>query len=233
MALILIVEDDAMISDIVAYNLNREGFSTIVAADGESGLKIAEESSPDLVLLDIMLPGMDGFEVLKRIRASSTVPVLMLTARESEDDRVDGLELGADDYIVKPFSVRELISRVRANLRRVSAPFAAHRPEDGPLHIDTDKFEVTLHGRRLDLSAREFELFSFLVANPGKVFSREDLLCTVWGYSYYGGTRVVDVAIRRLREKLEECTPGASAYIVTRHRQGYYFEPDISGEKGK
>jgi len=229
MSLVLIVEDDKMISDIVSYNLGREGFETAVASDGESGLNIAEKRSPDIVLLDIMLPGMDGFEVLKHIRARSTVPVLMMTAREGEDDRVDGLELGADDYIVKPFSVRELVSRVRANLRRSVGRLSPAAKTSG-LFIDSEKYEVTLHGKRLDLSAREFELLSFLFSNAGKVFTREELLDTVWGYSYYGGTRVIDVAVRRLREKLEECSTGSSAYIVTRHRQGYYFEPDITKE---
>jgi len=232
MPLILIVEDDTMISDIVAYNLGREGFETAVAADGESGLSIAEKRSPDLILLDIMLPGMNGFEVLRRIRAKSTVPVLMMTAREGEDDRVDGLEMGADDYIVKPFSMRELISRVRANLRRSVGTLSPAAKTSG-IFIDSEKFEATLHGKRLDLSAREFELLSFLFSNAGKVFAREELLDTVWGYSYYGGTRVVDVAVRRLREKLEECSDGAGSLIATRHRQGYYFEPEIPKEENK
>lgn len=221
MALVLIVEDDTMISEIVAYNLGREGFDTLVSADGEEGLRFALEKQPDLVLLDVMLPGMNGFEVLKNLRRASAVPVLMMTAREGEDDRVNGLELGADDYIVKPFSMRELISRVRANLRRASG--SLEKKSAAGVSFDEKSAEASLDGRRLELSAREYELLKLLADNPGRVFSRDELLEQVWGYSYDGGTRVVDVAVRRLREKLGECAEGGQKYVSTRHGMGYYY----------
>ncbi|MBR6740069.1 MAG: response regulator transcription factor [Clostridia bacterium] len=225
MARIFIVEDDPMISEIVEYNLAREGFETSVSADGEEGLQMILEGSPDLVLLDVMLPSLDGFEILRRVRRVSSVPIIMMTAREGEDDRVDGLELGADDYIVKPFSMRELISRVRANLRRASGELGRSTAAGG-LAFDDGRAEATVNGRRLELSTREYSLLKLLADSPGRVYSRDELLEKVWGYSYDGGTRVVDVAVRRLREKLEECLPGAQKYVSTRHGLGYYFPED-------
>ncbi len=224
---ILIVEDDAIISDIIAYNLKKEGFLPLTAADGETGLHMAQTEEPDLILLDVMLPGMDGFEVCKRVRETSAVPILMLTAREGEDDKVEGLELGADDYITKPFQMRELISRVRANLRRSSGELVTgERTEE--LTIDMRRKAVCINGRTLDVSAREFELLRLLTSIPGQVFTREEILRQAFGYEYDGGTRIVDVAVRRLREKLEECQEGAGRLIATRHGIGYYFAPDAS-----
>ncbi len=224
---ILIVEDDPAISDIVAYNLEKEGYTVCCALDGETGLTMAQTENPDLILLDVMLPGMNGYDICQKVRQESSVPIIMLTARDSEDDRVKGLELGADDYIVKPFSMREMISRVKANLRRSSGELERMLSERA-VHgftFDTSKKEARLNGRRLDLSARELELLTFLAASPETVYSREELLSHVWGYEYYGGTRVVDVAIRRLREKLEEALPGGQKYIATKHGLGYYFDP--------
>lgn len=222
---ILIVEDDAIISDIIAYNLKKEGFLSLTAADGETGLHMAQTEQPDLILLDVMLPGMDGFEVCKRIRETSAVPILMLTAREGEDDKVEGLELGADDYITKPFQMRELISRVRANLRRSSGELVTGE-RTNELTIDMRRKAVCINGRMLDVSAREFELLRLLTAAPDQVFTREEILRQAFGYEYDGGTRIVDVAVRRLREKLEECQEGAGHLIATRHGIGYYYAPD-------
>lgn len=226
---ILIVEDDPAISDIVAYNLEKEGFSVFCALDGETGLALSNKEDPDLILLDVMLPGTNGFEICRQVRQVSSVPIIMLTARDSEDDRVKGLELGADDYIIKPFSMREMISRVRANLRRSSGAlekmFSERSDAMRGFTFDSNKREARLNGRRLELSARELELLSFLAASPETVYTREELLNGVWGYEYFGGTRVVDVAIRRLREKLEEALPDGHKYIATKHGLGYYFDP--------
>ena len=221
---ILIVEDDTVISDIIAYNLNKEGFRSLTAADGETGLSLARSEEPDLILLDVMLPGVNGFEVCRRVRETSAVPIIMLTAREGEDDKVEGLELGADDYITKPFQMRELISRVRANLRRSSGELVTGAQQD-ELTIDERRKTAAVGGRPLEISAREFELLRFLAAAPGTVFTREEILRGVYGYEYDGGTRIVDVAVRRLREKLEECAPGAGRYVATRHGVGYYYDP--------
>ncbi len=227
--LILIVEDDPVISEIIDYNLAKAGFRTLCAADGETGLEYASTRNPDLILLDIMLPGMNGFEVCRKVREFSTVPILMLTARESEDDRVEGLELGADDYIIKPFRNRELVSRVRANLRRtemLQAPAVAQSAVAKGLSFDTQRQEVKLDGKRLDLSVREYEILHFLYRAKGRVFTREEILSQVYGYSYAGVTRTVDVAIRRLREKMEEAKPGGGRYIGTRHGLGYFYSDD-------
>ena len=224
---ILTVEDETAIADILAFNLEREGYETETAYDGNDGLKKALEGEPGLILLDVMLPGMDGFEVCRRVREQSEVPILMLTAREEESDKVAGLELGADDYITKPFSMRELVARVRANMRRVPAPDAGEtdgqaRRLAGALTIAEDKSEICKNGKPLDLSVREYEILTFLAAVPDKVFSREELMEKVWGYEYYGDLRAVDVAIRRLREKLED-NPAQPQYIITKRGLGYYF----------
>ena len=221
---ILIVEDDAIISDIIAYNLKKEGFQPLTASDGETGLTMAQTEKPELILLDVMLPGMNGFEVCTRVRETSSVPILMLTAREGEDDKVEGLELGADDYITKPFQMRELISRVRANLRRSSGELVTGAQTE-ELAVDLRKKTASVGGKPLDVSAREFELLRFLMAAPGQVFTREEILREAFGYEYDGGTRIVDVAVRRLREKLDECQDGASRLIATRHGVGYYYDP--------
>lgn len=222
---ILIVEDETAIADILAFNLEREGFSTETAYDGADGLKKALEGNPALILLDVMLPVVDGFEVCRRVREQSEVPILMLTAREEESDKVTGLELGADDYITKPFSMRELIARVRANMRRVAAKEGADGQErclTGALTICEEKSEICKNGQPLDLSVREYEILTFLASVPDKVFSREELMEKVWGYEYYGDLRAVDVAIRRLREKVED-NPAQPKYIITKRGLGYYL----------
>ncbi len=220
---ILVVEDEKAIADILIFNLQREGYQTLEANDGPEGLRLALEKAPDLILLDVMLPGMDGFEVCKRVRETSQVPILMLTAREEEADKIAGLELGADDYITKPFSMRELMARVKANMRRAPAPAAGEAPPaEGKLVVSAERGAVYKDGKPLELSVREFDILTFLAAEPGKVFSREQLMENVWGYEYYGDLRAVDVAIRRLREKLED-QPAQPRYIITKRGFGYYF----------
>ena len=226
---VLIVEDEQNIVDILAFNLSREGYDTMEAYDGVTGLQLALEHNPDLILLDLMLPGMNGFEVCRRIRETgSTTPVLMLTAREEEADKVMGLELGADDYITKPFSMRELLARVKTNIRRSNmAPAVSAAPvkmeSDKRLVIDKGMSAVRKDGKTLDLSQREYDLICFLAAEPGKIFSREVLMERVWNYDgYVGDVRAVDVAVRRLREKLED-DPANPVFIVTKRGMGYYF----------
>jgi len=222
---ILIIEDEAPISNIIKFNLKKEGYEVETAFDGGDGLKKALKGDIDLILLDIMLPVMDGFEVCKQVREKSNVPILMLTAKEEEVDKVLGLELGADDYITKPFGMRELIARIKANIRRVSGATedsADSIKEFGNLKLDMNRFEISKNGEALDLTLREFELLKYLAEREGKVFSREQLLEEVWGYEYYGDIRTVDVTVRRLREKLED-DPGDPKYIVTKRGIGYYF----------
>ena len=229
---ILIVEDEQNIVDILSFNLSREGYDTLEAYDGPTGLQLALENDPDLILLDLMLPGMNGFDVCRKIRESgSSIPILMLTAREEEADKVLGLELGADDYITKPFSVRELLARVKANIRRVAmaVPAAAPAPaaeglvQRGRVTIDRDRATISKDGRALDLTQREYDLICYLAAQPGKVFSREALMEHVWNYEgYVGDVRAVDVAVRRLREKIED-DPASPRVIVTKRGMGYYF----------
>lgn len=228
---ILIVEDEQNIVDILSFNLSREGYQTLEALDGPTGLQLALEQNPDLILLDLMLPGMDGFEVCRRVReGGSSTPILMLTAREEEADKVSGLEIGADDYITKPFSMRELIARVGANIRRTAMNTAAAAtaaatamPVAGDLSIDTDSHQVFRDGKPLELTTREYELLTFLASHPNKVYSRIDLMEQVWNYGYVGDDqRTVDVTVRRLREKIEE-NPASPKYILTRRGVGYYF----------
>ncbi len=224
---ILVVEDEKAIADILVFNLQREGYDTVAAYDGMEGLRQALESGPDLILLDVMLPKMDGFEVLERVRQKHDTPIIMLTAREEETDKVAGLERGADDYITKPFSMRELMARVKANMRRTVPDGISVQPrplaqKNSGLHISKQNGMVYKNGRPLDLSAREFDILCFLSAEPGHVFSREDLMENVWGYEYYGDLRAVDVAIRRLREKVED-HPATPRYIMTKRGMGYYF----------
>ena len=228
---ILIVEDEQSIVDILSFNLMKEGYDTVEALDGAAGLQLALEQNPDLVLLDLMLPGMDGFEVCERIRkAGSAVPIVMLTAREEEDDKVRGLELGADDYITKPFKNRELIARVKANIRRADmsatppppAP-AAEEPLGARMDVDEERATIFKDGVPLDLTQREYDLIRFLASRPGKIFSREALMEHVWNYEgYVGDVRAVDVAIRRLREKIED-DPASPVFIKTKRGMGYYF----------
>lgn len=224
---ILIVDDEKNIVDILKYNLKREGFTTVEAYDGEQAVNCAVAQKPDLILLDIMLPRMDGFTVCKKIRQSSNTPIIMLTAKEEEVDKVLGLELGADDYITKPFSPRELMARVKANLRRsamddTAATNSANVVDTGTLFIDIDRYEVKRDGQVLELTLREFELLKFLAVQPGQIFTRENLLEKVWGYEYYGDVRTVDVTVRRLREKLERDAANPQ-YIITKRGVGYYF----------
>ena len=225
--LILIVDDEKPIVDILKFNLEKDGYKTIEAYDGRMGLELALSANPDLILLDVMLPEMDGFSVCREIRAKSQVPIILLTAREEEVDKVLGLELGADDYITKPYSVRELSARIKANLRRTSREIASNSESEsvikfGRLSIDTERFEVVKNGETVELTIREFELLSFLASNPDKIFSREKLLEKVWDYKHYGDVRTVDVTVRRLREKLED-NPGEPDFVITKRGLGYYF----------
>jgi len=227
---LLIVEDEKSIMDILSFNLKREGYKTIEAMDGEKGLELARSDNPDLILLDVMLPKLDGFEVCRKLRQEgATTPVIMLTAREEETDKVLGLELGADDYITKPFSMRELLARIKANIRRSRMDEAVSGPRRdgdvitaGDLRIDLSRLEVLKKGKPVDLTQREFELIRFLASSPNKVFSREELMEKVWNYDYYGDIRTVDVTVRRLREKVED-NPADPRYIVTRRGAGYMF----------
>ena len=231
---ILIVDDEKNIVDILTYNLRKEGFETVEAYDGESGLSLAASENPDLILLDIMMPKMDGYEACKRIRANSQVPIIMLTARAEELDKVMGFELGADDYVTKPFGMRELMARVRANLRRRETPEpAGHNGNKlvfGELYIDLDLYEVKRGSVNVELTRREFELVKFLAMQNNLVFTRENLLEKVWGYEYFGDVRTVDVTIRRLRTKLE-ANPDSPVYILTKRGVGYHFTAEFGNGK--
>ena len=224
---ILIIEDEKPISDIVKFNLEREGYDIITAFDGLDGYQKGIQENVDLILLDIMLPSMNGFDVCRHIREKSSVPIIIVTAKEEEVDKILGLELGADDYITKPFSLRELIARVKANIRRTSMPNNNSAESDLIQHknlvIDTSKYSVTKNDTVLELTVREYELLKFLAVQPNQVFSREQLLKQVWGYEYYGDIRTVDVTIRRLREKLEDDASNPT-YILTKRGVGYFFK---------
>lgn len=223
---ILVVDDEKPISDIVKFNLTKEGYEVITAYDGEEALQKVEDESPDLILLDLMLPKIDGLEVARRVRAKHSIPIIMVTAKDSELDKVVGLELGADDYVTKPFSNRELVARVKANLRRQDQLVSAEQENNdikvGDLDINPDAYAVSRHGEQLDLTHREFELLYYLAQHMGQVMTREYLLQTVWGYDYFGDVRTVDVTVRRLREKIEE-NPSNPVYLVTRRGVGYYL----------
>ena len=206
-----------------------EGYTVMCVYDGEDGLRAALEEKPDLILLDVMLPKLDGFEVCKSVRKTSNVPIIMLTAREEEVDKILGLELGADDYITKPFSMRELMARIKANVRRSVAPVAEvqeqadeNRLVFGNIVINLKSLDVSKNGIKLELTPREFDLIKFLATQPNQVFSREALMENVWKYDYYGDLRTVDVTVRRLREKLED-DPANPVRIVTRRGAGYMF----------
>lgn len=222
---ILVIEDEKPIADILKFNIQKEGYEVTIANDGEEGVIQALSINPDLILLDIMLPKKDGFQVLKELRHKIQTPIIMLTAKEEEVDKVLGLELGADDYITKPFGMRELIARVKANLRRSDISTAKSDGDmivSGELLIDLNKYEVKRSNVVIDLTLREFELLKFLASRSEQVFSREQLLEEVWGYEYYGDIRTVDVTVRRLREKVEDQT-GNYKYILTKRGVGYYF----------
>jgi len=227
---ILVVDDEAPIVELIRFNLQREGFSVLVAYDGEEGLQKARAEAPDLVILDLMLPGIDGIEVCQVLRREATVPIIMLTAKTDEFDKVLGLSVGADDYVTKPFSPRELVARVKAILRRRSMDLeqtASERDNGrvsvGDLVIDAGRFEVEVRGQRVELTPKEFELLRVLAANRGKVLTRDFLLEKVWGYEYGGDTRTVDVHVRRLRQKIEE-DDSHPVYIQTVHGVGYRFK---------
>lgn len=230
---ILVVDDEKPIVDILTYNLQKGGYSTLEANDGEEAIKIATEKKPDLILLDIMLPKVDGLTVCKKLRHTLNVPILILSAKDEEIDKILGLELGADDYITKPFSVRELMARVKANLRKaeiqVQSTDAIEEPkkesiliEVGELSINIEKFEVKVRGKVIDLTLREFEVLKYLANQLGQVVTRETLLEKVWGYEYYGDIRTVDVTVRRIREKIEKDT-SAPKILITKRGVGYYL----------
>jgi DNA-binding response OmpR family regulator len=230
---ILVVEDELVLRETLAYNLEKHGYEVHTAEDGRRGVELAREVQPDLILLDIMLPGLDGFEVCRLLRKDMNVPILMLTARADEVDKIVGLEVGADDYLTKPFSMRELLARIKALLRRVRMTreeVAAEAQEESPqrltfgnLVIDRDRCEVLLDGKSLDLRPKEYDLLVSLAQNRGRALSREQLMENVWDWDYTGGSRTVDVHIRWLREKIER-DPGHPVRIITVRSVGYRFE---------
>jgi DNA-binding response OmpR family regulator len=224
---ILLVEDEKTLAKALKFNLEKEGFRVEVAFDGEEALNAMSRKEPDLVILDLMLPKIDGYEVCRSIRRSSDVPIIMLTARDEDIDKILGLELGADDYMTKPFNTRELLARIRAILRRTVQQAAAAKNfiKIGDLQIDAIKRKVTVKGREVTLTSREFNLLSLLASNPGKVYSREELLEEIWGDDYSGDVRTVDVHIRHLREKIEEF-PAEPNIILTVWGAGYKFREE-------
>ena len=230
---ILIVDDEKPIVEILVYNLQKEGYATLEANDGVSAVDIALSKKPDLILLDRMLPKMDGLDVCRKIRHVLNIPILMLTAKDEEIDKILGLELGADDYITKPFSVRELMARIKANLRKTELNNLSAKEKNenksetnkivvGELELDLDKFEVKVRNEIIDLTLREFEVLKYLATQPGQVVTREVLLEKVWGYEYYGDIRTVDVTVRRIREKIEKDT-SSPKILITKRGIGYYI----------
>ncbi|WP_017815421.1 MULTISPECIES: response regulator YycF [Paenibacillus] len=237
---ILVVDDEQPIADILKFNLEKEGYEVICAFDGISAVEQAFAEEPDLILLDLMLPGKDGMDVCREVRTRLDMPIIMLTAKDAEIDKVLGLELGADDYVTKPFSTRELLARVKAHVRRQQkkAPVAAAVVPEVPeeknglalfeLFIDTDMYLVYKSGEPLDLTHREYELVYYMAKNAGRVMTREHLLQAVWGFEYFGDVRTVDVTIRRLREKIED-DPSKPEYILTRRGLGYMMRSPKAG----
>ncbi len=237
---ILVVDDEQPIADILKFNLEKEGYEVICAFDGISAVEQAFAEEPDLILLDLMLPGKDGMDVCREVRTRLDMPIIMLTAKDAEIDKVLGLELGADDYVTKPFSTRELLARVKAHMRRRQkpAPVATavvpevDEPKNGlalfGLFIDTDMYMVYKDGEPLDLTHREYELVYYMAKNAGRVMTREHLLQAVWGFEYFGDVRTVDVTIRRLREKIED-DPSKPEYILTRRGLGYMMRSPKAG----
>lgn len=225
MGKILVVDDEKAINDIIQYNLEGEGYEITSAYDGQECLDIFKSQKFDLIILDIMMPKLDGFSVLREIRKTSQTPVIMLTAKQEEVDKVLGLELGADDYVVKPFSIRELTARIKAILRRnglESETKGQNTIKIKDLVLDLDKYSLKKDGKDINLTLREYELLKYLVERKGQVISREELLSKVWDYEYYGDIRTVDVTIRRLREKIEDKGKDYK-YILTKRGVGYYF----------
>ncbi len=234
---VLIVDDEQTIIDVLKFNLAKEGYRILEAKDGQTGLEMALQEKPDLIMLDIMLPKLDGLSVCKRVKNSCNIPIIILTAKDAEVDKIVGLELGADDYITKPFSVRELVARVKANIRKADVtmndmqniqPETKEQPKKeniivvGDLELYLDKFETKVRGEVIDLTLREFEVLKFLASQPGQVVTRETLLEKVWGYEYYGDIRTVDVTVRRIREKIEEDT-SSPQILITKRGVGYYI----------
>ncbi|MDF2676528.1 MAG: response regulator transcription factor [Bacillota bacterium] len=222
---ILVVDDERPIAEIIKYNLQKEGFEVQTVYDGEDAIKMVHQMKPDLLILDVMLPRKNGFEILKEIRMEYVMPVIMLTAKEAEEDKILGLELGADDYITKPFSNKEVVARVKANLRRVKLSKVEEEMKSkivsaGNLTIDLNTYEVSKNDEIIDLTNREFDLLKYLFQNAGRVFNREHLLKEVWSYDF-GDLRTVDVTVRRLREKIET---EEDKYIITKRGLGYYFK---------
>lgn len=234
---ILVVDDEQPIADILKFNLEKEGYDVICAFNGNDAVEMALKNEPDLILLDIMLPEKDGMDVCREIRSKLNTPIIMLTAKDTELDKVLGLELGADDYVTKPFSTRELLARVKAHLRRHKNQASTDEAADKGLRIhklviDNDMYVVYKNEQVLDLTHREFELIYYLARNCGKVMTREHLLQAVWGFEYFGDVRTVDVTIRRLREKLED-DPSKPEYIITRRGLGYMLKnPALGGFNG-
>ena len=230
---ILVVDDEKMIRNLLNINLTKEGYNVIEAVDGLEAVELATEKKPDLILLDVMIPKLDGLSVCKRIKNTMNVPILMVTAKDSEVDKILGLELGADDYVTKPFSIRELIARIKANLRKAEVSIAPNQSANGVqkkeniikvgvLTLDLDRFDVMVGNKSVDLTLREFEVLKFLASEPGQVVSREVLLEKVWGYEYYGDIRTVDVTVRRIREKIEKDTSDPKI-LMTKRSVGYYI----------
>lgn len=228
MAKILVVDDERPIADILKYNLEKEGFTVLLAYDGHEALQVAFSEEPSLIILDIMLPQKDGFTVCRELRSRLDVPIIMLTAKEDEVDKVLGLELGADDYVTKPFSAREVVARVKAALRRerMHGTSCGREGEEiircGDFQVDLGRMEVVKRDRKIELTYREYSLLVYLLRHQGYVLSREKLLDEVWGYDYFGDERTVDVTIHRLREKIED-NPGRPRYIKTKRGVGYYL----------
>ena len=236
---VLIVDDEKPIIDVLIYNMVHEPFNFIEAYDGEMAINMAFRYKPDIILLDVMIPKIDGLTVCKRIKSAMNIPIIMISAKGEEVDKIVGLEIGADDYITKPFSVREVVARVKANLRKAEInnnttytdPFPVeiekHEEQDkiitiGELYINLDKFEVKVRNKPIDLTLREFEVLKYLALQPGQVITRETLLEKVWGYEYYGDIRTVDVTIRRIREKIEIDT-SSPKILITKRGIGYYL----------
>ena len=238
---VLIVDDEQAIIDVLKYNLVKEGYKILEAKDGQTGLDMALSEKPDLIMLDIMLPKIDGLTVCKRVKNSYNIPIILLTAKDTEIDKIVGLELGADDYITKPFSVRELVARVKANIRKADVRIEGTKEDNqnqkgekakttkkiivGELELDLDRFEVKVRNKIIDLTLREFEVLKFLASQPGQVVTREVLLEKVWGYEYYGDIRTVDVTVRRIREKIEADT-SVPKILITKRGVGYYIASD-------
>jgi two-component system response regulator VicR len=233
MAKILVVDDEQPIADILKFNLEKAGYDVICAGDGQTAIDLAYAEQPDLILLDLMLPEKDGMDVCREVRQKMNTPIIMLTAKDSEFDKVLGLEMGADDYVTKPFSTREILARVKAHLRRVvkldeQAEAESERIAYYDLEIDTNMYVVIRNGETLDLTHREYELLTYMIRNAGRVMTREHLLQAVWGFEYFGDVRTVDVTVRRLREKIET-DPSNPTYILTRRGLGYVMNSVKAG----